>query len=148
VKRPLTAVFPGDEHDECDFHIRPFKDFSMGLATNRLANLSISSQASRQADEELSASSGYTGTGSGTARGTEQPDVALNMTEEERAKQALLKLGCFTNLDAYIAVGLEDCGATTTRTSSEPSYFRSVRVAHYWRICNGNEHSVRLRRAS
>jgi hypothetical protein len=80
----------------------------MGLATNRLANLSISSQASRHADEELSLSSGYTRTGSGAARGTEQSDVALNMTEEERAKQALLKLGCFTNLDAYMAVGLED----------------------------------------
>ncbi len=114
-------VDEGQEHAKCDYQIRPYKEFTFSLATARLSNLSVLS-ASRKSSSATTVSTNHmrsTGRNStkdddnesitsgdrGTISGTTRSD--LNFSEEQRAKQAMLSLGCFTNLDAFLAVSCQ-----------------------------------------
>ncbi len=100
-ERWLTVWVTGQEHDACQYHIRSYKDFALGSAVARLTNLSMLSPSMTQG---------------GRAGSSEEDDdgrssvhhsfaaVVEPMTDEERSRRALLTLGCFTNLEAQVAV--------------------------------------------
>lgn len=95
----------GEEHDECQYHVRPPKEYTLNAALARLSHLRITQlgddqDMSRGRDDDSSdIESGLANTrvGNNTGQGWE-------MDEENARKLAMLRLGCFTTVEAHLSV--------------------------------------------
>lgn len=74
-----------------------------------------------------------------TTSGITGSNIGLN--EEEKAKQALLRLGCFTNLDAFLSVSIELSDSVVAGLSMTCDGNRSALAEPCWLLYSVIEHS-------
>jgi hypothetical protein len=99
----------GEEHDECRYHVRPPKEYNLNAALARLSRLRITQLGDDQeqrgrtdcasSDDESGLASDRVGNQTEAGRGWE-------MDDENAGKLAMLRLGCFTNVEAHLSVSL------------------------------------------
>ena len=91
----------GDEHDECQYHVRPPKEYNLSAALSRLSHLRITRECNRPRQGSV---------GSEVDSAEEKPrwdadDMQTPDIDDERARKlTMLRLGCFTSLEAQLSV--------------------------------------------
>lgn len=106
----LKMRFPaGEEHEDCQYHVRPTKEYTLSAALARLSHLRITQLGDDQ-DMSRGRNDGSSDDESGLAntRVENNTGQGWEMDEENARKLAMLRLGCFTNIEAHLSVSPVD----------------------------------------
>ena len=120
----IVARYPGDEHDDITVQICASRDFYINASLNRLASVHIlrTTPAARAPTSAEYINEESSQVGSASPGGFVPPDPASaynTMPQGEiGCKEILNRLGCFTSLEAYMAVSpvIWQCSAVLTRS--------------------------------
>ncbi|GHJ87580.1 hypothetical protein NliqN6_3982 [Naganishia liquefaciens] len=89
-----------EEHDECQYHIRPPKEYTLGSALSRLSGLRIT----RNKGSGQQGSVGSQIASANESNVWEADGQTWNMDDERQRKLTMLRLGCFTSLEARLSL--------------------------------------------
>lgn len=100
-------LYVGAEHDECRYHVRPPKEYNLNAALARLSHLRIThfgdyqEQPGPTDDATSDDDSGLADTRVGNSA---EGGLGWETDDENARKLAMLRLGCFTNIEAQLSV--------------------------------------------
>jgi hypothetical protein len=99
----------GEEHDECRYHVRPPKEYNLSAALARLSHLRITQLGDDQGPQEITddaSSDDESGLASTRVGNQTEAGRGWEMEDENAGKLAMLRLGCFTDVEAHLSVSL------------------------------------------
>ena len=101
LKADSLCVNQGDEHHECQYHVRPPKEYNLSAAVSRLSHLRITRELNRPRQVSVRSE----GASAEEKSRWDADDMQTSDMDDERARRlTMLRLGCFTSLEAQLSV--------------------------------------------